>query len=83
MNNIPKFFDNTSATVVFDNPVQHSRTERIDIRHHFIREHVEKGNIKLQYIPTEKQLANIFTKLLDKSTISRLIGELGMLHLPY
>ena len=72
LNGISNFCDNTSAISISDNPVQHSRTKHIDVRHHFIREHVERGTIKLIYVPTEKQLANIFTKPLDEN-----VGTIG------
>ena len=49
------------------NPVQHSRTKHIDIRHHFFRDHVNKGDIKIDGIGTDNQLADIFTKSLDES----------------
>ena len=81
LSNIPIYCDNTSAIAISDNPVQHSRTKHIDIGHHFIREHVEKGTVKLVYIPTEKQLADIFTKPLDEVTFNRLVSELRMLNL--
>lgn len=55
--------DNTSAINIAKNPVQHFRTKHIDIRHHFIRELVEDGDIKLHYIPTDKQLADIHKTL--------------------
>ena len=79
-NKIPILCDNTSAIAISNNPVQHSRTKHIDIRYHFIRDHVMNGNVELHFVPTEKQLADIFTKLLDESTFSRLVCELGMLN---
>ena len=59
--------DNESAVKIGSNPVQHSRTKQIDIRHHFLRDHVNKGDIKIDGIGTEDQLAYIFTKPLDES----------------
>ncbi|KAL8126904.1 hypothetical protein AgCh_013995 [Apium graveolens] len=61
------------------NPVQHSRTKYIDIKYHFIREHVMNGNVELHFVPSEKQLADIFTKPLDESTFTRLVSELGLM----
>jgi hypothetical protein len=81
LNKIPIFCDNTSAIAISNNPVQHSRTKHIDIRYHFLREHVMNGTVELHFVPTEEQLADIFTKPLDESTFSRLVGELGMLNL--
>jgi hypothetical protein len=45
-----------------DNPVEHNRTKHIDIRHHFLRDHQQKGYIEVFYVSTENQLADIFTK---------------------
>ncbi|GJY95598.1 integrase, catalytic region, zinc finger, CCHC-type containing protein [Tanacetum coccineum] len=56
------------------NNVQHSRSKHIDIRHHFIREQVEKGVVELYFVRTEYQLADIFTKALpenDSNSFSR------------
>ena len=76
----PIFCDNTSAIAITQNPVMHSKTKHIDIRYHFIRDHVMKGDIELHFIPTDKQLADVFTKPLDEKTFKYLITELGMLN---
>ncbi|GJZ46551.1 retrovirus-related pol polyprotein from transposon TNT 1-94 [Tanacetum coccineum] len=68
---VPIFCDNTSAIAISNNPVLHSRSKHIDIRYHFIRDHILKGDIELHFIPTEYQLANIFTKPLDELTFTR------------
>ncbi|GJY94516.1 hypothetical protein Tco_0510877 [Tanacetum coccineum] len=73
---VPIFYDNTSDIAISNNPVLHSRTNHIDIRYHFIRDHVLKGDIELHFIPTQYQLADIFTKPLDEQTFKRLIVEL-------
>ncbi|GJR40304.1 retrovirus-related pol polyprotein from transposon TNT 1-94 [Tanacetum coccineum] len=78
---VPIFCDNTSAIAISNNPVLHSRTKHIDIRYHFIRDHILKGYTELHFIPTEYQLADIFTKPLDKHTFTRLKAELGMLNI--
>ncbi|GJT22779.1 retrovirus-related pol polyprotein from transposon TNT 1-94 [Tanacetum coccineum] len=75
---VPIFCDNTSAIAISNNLVLHSRTKHIDIRYHFIRDHILKGDIELHFIPTQYQLADIFTKPLDEPTFKRLIVELGM-----
>ncbi|GKD61865.1 retrovirus-related pol polyprotein from transposon TNT 1-94 [Tanacetum coccineum] len=76
---VPIFCDSTNAIAISNNPVLHSRTKHIDIRYHFIRDHILKGDIELHFIPTQYQLADIFTKPLDEPTFKRLIVELGML----
>jgi hypothetical protein len=62
-----------------DNPVEHNRTKHIDIRHHFLRDHQQKGDIEVFHISTENQLADIFTKPLDEKTFCRLRSELNVL----
>ncbi|GKC35135.1 hypothetical protein Tco_1047519, partial [Tanacetum coccineum] len=69
---VPIFCDNTSAIAISNNLVLHSRTKHIDIRYHFIRDHIHIGDIELNFIPTEYQLADIFTKPLDEPTFTRL-----------
>nr|GEX35808.1 retrovirus-related Pol polyprotein from transposon TNT 1-94 [Tanacetum cinerariifolium]GEX37519.1 retrovirus-related Pol polyprotein from transposon TNT 1-94 [Tanacetum cinerariifolium] len=78
---VPIFCDNTSAIAISNNPILHSRTKHIDIRYHFIKDHILKGDIKLHFILTEYQLADIFTKLLNEPTFTRLKAELGMLNI--
>jgi hypothetical protein len=63
---VPLLCDNESAVKIANNPVQHSRTKHIDIRHHLLRDHVAKGDIILG-VRSEDQLADIFTKPLDKT----------------
>jgi hypothetical protein len=62
-----------------DNPVEHSCTKHIDIRHHFLRDHQQKGDIEVYHINTENQLADIFTKPLDEKMFCRLRSELNVL----
>jgi hypothetical protein len=79
LSKVPLLCDNESAIRMVDNPVEHSRTKHIDIRHHFLRDHQQKGDIEVYHISTENQLADIFTKLLDEKTFSRLSSELNVL----
>ncbi|GJY76147.1 retrovirus-related pol polyprotein from transposon TNT 1-94 [Tanacetum coccineum] len=65
-NKIPMYCDNKSAIAICCNNVQHSRSKYIDIKFHFIKEHVEKGVIELYFVNTEYQLADIFTKALAR-----------------
>ena len=71
--------DNESAIKLINNPVSHSRTKHIDIRHHFLRDHEAKGDIKIHHVSTEKQLADIFTKPLNESRFCALCSELNIL----
>ncbi|WVZ75441.1 hypothetical protein U9M48_023491 [Paspalum notatum var. saurae] len=76
-NKIPLLCDNESAVKLATNPVQHSRTKHIDVRHHFLRDHVGKGDITICAIGTEDQLADIFTKPLDEEKFCKLRNELN------
>ena len=72
------YCDNLSTINISKNPIQHSRTKHIDIRHHFIRDLVEEKTIKLEHVATELQLADIFTKALDANQFENLRGKLGI-----
>ena len=76
------FCYNTSAIAITQNPKFHARTKNIDVRHHFIRDHVEKGNIEILKIGTEDQLADIFTKPLQESRFLTLRHSLGLIEMP-
>jgi hypothetical protein len=61
--------ENESAIRLADNPIEHSRTKHIDIRHHFLRDHQQKGYIDVCHSSTDHQLADIFTKPLDEKKV--------------
>ncbi|KAJ9539132.1 hypothetical protein OSB04_031865 [Centaurea solstitialis] len=82
MHRIPIYCDSKSAIQITANPVQHSRTKHIDIRYHFIKDHVEKGNIELYFVESDYQLADLFTKPFDEKRHFFLLSKLGMLDLP-
>ncbi|GKD16743.1 retrovirus-related pol polyprotein from transposon TNT 1-94, partial [Tanacetum coccineum] len=73
---IPLYYDNRSAVALCCNNVQHSRSKHIDIRHHFIREQVEKGVVELYFATTDYQLADIFTKALPREQFEFLLPRL-------
>ena len=76
----PILCDNTSTISLAMNPVQHTRTKHIDVRHHFIRDHVQKKDVKVQFVPTQQQLADIFTKPLGTDQFIFIRGDLGMVN---
>jgi asparagine synthetase A len=71
--------DNESAIRMADNPIEHIHTKHIDIWYHFLRDHQQRGDIKIAYVITHNQLADIFTKPLDEKTFSKLRNELNVL----
>ncbi|KAJ9557234.1 hypothetical protein OSB04_011848 [Centaurea solstitialis] len=66
MQRIPIYCDSKSTVQITANHVQHSRTKHIDIRYHFIKDHVEKGNIELYFVESDLRLADLFTKPFDE-----------------
>lgn len=72
------YCDSKSAIDISKNPVQHSRTKHIDVKHHFIRELVEKKQVLIEHVETEVQLADMFTKALDFSHFSFLRNSIGV-----
>ena len=61
------------------NPTLHSRAKHIEIKHHFIRDHVQNEIVDLQFIPTNDQLADIFMKPLTEERLIPLRSQLGMI----
>ncbi|GKF53335.1 gag-pol polyprotein, partial [Tanacetum coccineum] len=72
------FSRSRAAIAISCNPVQHSRTKHIDVRYHFIKEHVEKGIVELFFVETEYQLADLFTKALSEDRFKYLVRQLDM-----
>jgi hypothetical protein len=68
--------DSYSAICLAQNLVFHGRMKHIKVRHHFLRDHVEKGDVEMKYIDPEKQLANILNKPLDVTHFASLRGNL-------
>ena len=76
---IPIHCDNTSAISVSKNPVIHSKTKHIPIKYHFLREQVTNQIVQVNYIPTTKQSADIFTKPLEKTPFEYLRQNMGVI----
>jgi hypothetical protein len=79
LSKVPLLCDNESEIRLADNPVEHNHTKHIDIRHHFLRDHQQRGDIDIYHISTENQLADIFTNPLDEKRFYRLHSELNVL----
>ena len=72
------YVDNQSAIRLVRNPEFHKRTKHIDIRYHYVREKSESNEIEVIYVPTEAQLADIFTKALPRNRFVKLCTDLGI-----
>ena len=71
--------DNNAAINLSEDPSLHQRVKHVDIKFHFLRERVNSGDLKLSYINTHDNLADIFTKALDTTKFERLRRFLGLL----
>jgi hypothetical protein len=78
---IPFLCENESVMKIATNPVQQKRTKHIDIHHHFLRDHVRKGDIVMEGVRTDDQLTDIFTKPLDETHFCKLRSELNIIDL--
>jgi hypothetical protein len=76
-------FDNQSGIRLSENPVFHDRSKHIDIHYHFLRDCVQKGVVRLQYIRTDDQMAEIFTKALSRQKFEKFRDKMGLVHNPF
>ncbi|KAL2318887.1 hypothetical protein Fmac_032763 [Flemingia macrophylla] len=79
LNKIPLMCDNTSAIKITKNPIMHSRTKHIEIRHHFIRDHVEKGDCEVEFVNSKINLQTSSQRPLPKERFFYLRNRLGIL----
>ncbi|GKA17044.1 hypothetical protein Tco_0696881 [Tanacetum coccineum] len=74
------YIDNNSTICIIENPVQHSKTKHIEIRHHFIRDCNAKKLIQMAKIDTEHNVADLLTKGFDAGRFQYLVLSIGMLN---
>ncbi|GKC84779.1 retrovirus-related pol polyprotein from transposon TNT 1-94 [Tanacetum coccineum] len=79
LDDIPVLCDNKGAIDLSKNPVLHSRTKHIEIRHHFLRDNVQKGNITIEKVNSEDNIADILTKPLKREPFNLLRLGLGLM----
>jgi len=72
------YIDNQGAQYLASDPVFHAWTKHIDIRHHFVREVVQEGHLRLQHVPTDQMIADVLTKALSRATHERCVENLGL-----
>nr|GEX29298.1 retrotransposon protein, putative, unclassified [Tanacetum cinerariifolium] len=70
------YYNSKSVIAISCNLIQHSKTKRIDIWYHFIKEHVKKGTVELYFVGTGYQLADLFTKALPKECFEYLVHRI-------
>ena len=63
---------------MIENPIFHDKSKHIEIKYHFIRDMVHKGAVKLKYVPTEEQVADVLTKPLARVKFEYFRDKLGV-----
>ena len=79
---IPIYCDNTSSINISKNSVMHSKMKYIPIKYHFLWEQVAEKNIRVEYVGTKEQVADIFTKPLPWEAFEYLRQTLGVISTP-
>jgi hypothetical protein len=70
--------DNKSAIALAKNPILHDRSKHIDTKYHFIRNCIEEGRIKVEYVDTAQHLGDILTKSLGRVRLQELRNKVGV-----
>ena len=68
--------DNKACQMFADHAGNFARTKHIDVRYHFVRERLERGDIRVDYVRTDEQVADIFTKALPKELFKKFRARL-------
>ena len=70
------FVDNQSTIAFAKDPIRNQRTKHIDIKYHFIRSEIKNGSIAMNYVPSEENMADVFTKPMTKRKSSTLLKNI-------
>ncbi|GKE32826.1 hypothetical protein Tco_1452148 [Tanacetum coccineum] len=81
LNDVIVLCDNKGNIDLSKNPILHSRTKHIEIRHHFLRDNIQKGNISIEKVASEDNIADILTKPLKREPFNLLRLGLGLMEL--
>jgi hypothetical protein len=73
--------DNKSCMKLSENPVFHDRSKHIEIRYYYIRDMVQRGAVRLQFVTTEDQVLDVFTKPLSRTKFEYFRDKLGVVPL--
>ena len=64
-----------------ENPVCHDKSKHIEIKYHYIRDMMQRGAVKLQYVATDEQIANVLTKSIARVKVEYFREKLGVLQI--
>lgn len=76
----PLFIDNQSTLRLIKNPEVHARTKHFDVQLHFVREANESGTVAVKYVPSNEQLADVFTKPLTRDRFIKNLESLNIVN---
>ena len=65
------YVDNKGTIELANNPVHHKRSKHIDIKFHFIREHIQNSHVAINYVLTNENVANTFTKPKSRMSLQK------------
>ena len=68
------YLDNQGAIALANNPVHHKRSKHIDVKYHYVRLDIQCGIAELTYVPTDNNVADVFTKPVTRVRLDRLIS---------
>ncbi|MCO5589111.1 hypothetical protein L7F22_043077 [Adiantum nelumboides] len=68
-----------TATIDCEEPIFFARTKHIEVHYHYVRERLLAGEISLAYVPTQDNLADLFTKALSREKLEAFCKALGLL----
>ena len=72
------YCENQAALALMKNPVYNQRAKHMDVCHHFIKERIARGELTVEYIPTDEMIADIFTKALPRPQFEKHRNKLGV-----
>jgi hypothetical protein len=70
--------DNQSCVKLLENPISHDSTKHVEIKYHYICDMVQRKEVRVEYLPTDEQIANVLTKPLAKSKFVYFRDKLGV-----
>lgn len=77
------YIDNQSAIKLVKNPEYHKRTKHVDVQYHYIREKYECKVINVIYVPTDHQLADIFTNPVIRNKFEKFRNDLNIVKISF
>ena len=68
------YLDSQGAIVLANNPVHHKRSKHIDVKYHYVTLEIQNEAVYLTYVPTDNNVADVFTKPVARVRLDRLLS---------